>query len=68
MQYSSGPAIIRYTLDNSIPSVYTGKIYEQPFDLPSEIDFLIKAVAVVPGLKESVIAVASTRDDVFVKP
>ncbi|CAG9313945.1 unnamed protein product [Blepharisma stoltei] len=61
-------AVIRYTLDNSLPSVLTGKKYDAPFDVSIDADFCVKAVAVIPGLRESEIASSSVQDTLFQIP
>ena len=61
-------AQIRYTLDSSIPSVFSGKVYQNPFEVPIEADFFIKAIAVLPGMKESEVRVVSVKDTAFSKP
>lgn len=61
-------AIIRYTLDMSLPSALTGKLYERPFDVPSETDFIVRAVAIIPGMQDSEMVEKSVRDTTFVMP
>jgi len=61
-------AIIRYTLDMSLPSALTGKLYERPFDVPSETDFIVRAVAIIPGMQDSELVEKSVRDIAFVMP
>ena len=63
-----GNPMIRYTIDGSVPSVFSGQVYANPFEVPVEADFLIKAIAIVPGMKESEMAVVNVRDTTFVKP
>lgn len=55
-------AVIRYTVDNSLPSVFSGKVYSQPFFVPIEAECSIKALTVLCGHKESEIAVLAPRD------
>jgi Fn3 associated len=61
-------SVVRYTIDNSLPSDLTGKIYEQPFIVPAEADFVIKAVAFMEGKKESEVVSMSVQGGSLVAP
>ena len=61
-------ASIRYTIDNSMPSALTGKVYDQPFDLPVETDCAVKVVAIAAGYRESELSVASVAETAFPMP
>lgn len=65
---SCAGAIVRYTIDGSLPSDLTGKIYDQPFIVPAEADFMIKAVAYVDGKKESEVACTSVQGGSLAAP
>lgn len=61
-------ASVRYTIDGSLPSDLTGKFYEKPFIVPSEADFIIKAVAFMEGKRESEVVCSSVQSGSLVAP
>ena len=61
-------SFVRYTIDGSLPSDMTGKIYEQPFLVPAEADFNIKAVAFMEGKKESEVVCSSVQGGSLAAP
>ena len=61
-------SIVRYTIDGSLPSDLTGKVYDQPFIVPAEADFIIKAVAFMDGKKESEVASSSVQEGSLALP
>ena len=61
-------AIVRYTIDGSLPSDLTGKVYSEPFIVPAEADFIIKAVAYIEGKKESEVACTSVQGGSLAAP
>lgn len=54
-------SFVRYTIDGSLPSDLTGRIYQQPFLVPADAEFIIKAVAFMEGKKESDVVCTSVQ-------
>lgn len=61
-------SFVRYTIDSSLPSDMTGLIYQQPFIVPIDSDFIIKAVAFMEGKKESEVVVMSVQNASLAMP
>mmetsp|Transcript_26248 Transcript_26248/g.46924 ORF Transcript_26248/g.46924 Transcript_26248/m.46924 type:complete len:299 (+) Transcript_26248:5407-6303(+) len=68
MQCSRQDCLIRYTLDNSLPTELTGRQYEGPFEIETGAEFVIKAVAFKRGMRESEVVVYLHRDESFKMP
>jgi hypothetical protein len=61
-------SFIKYTLDNSLPSELTGRLYEGPFELEADAEFIVKAVAFKRSMRESEVVVYQQRDENFKMP
>lgn len=51
-----------------MPSSLTGKLYVEGFQVPIDTDFVVKAVTIIPGFRESEIASTSVADTLFQMP